>query len=138
LFDHIDHVGLAVEDMEAAIALYRDLFGMAVTHDETVSGQGTRAVFLSARSGPDLELLGSLGPETPVGKFLAKRGPGIHHICYAVPDLEAAIAVCKVHGLQMIDEVPRIGAKGKQLAFVHPKSVGGVLIELYEAHPLAG
>jgi methylmalonyl-CoA/ethylmalonyl-CoA epimerase len=74
-----------------------------------------------------------MGPETPVGKFLAKRGPGIHHICYAVPDLRAAIAACKQSGLEMIDEIPRIGAKGNQLAFIHPKATGGVLLELCES-----
>lgn len=133
MLDHIDHIGIAVEDVEGALALYRDLFGLTVTHDETVGDQGTRAIFLSAPAGPDLELLAALGPETPVGKFLAKRGPGMHHICYAVPDLLEAIARCQAAGLQMIDEVPRIGAKGKRLAFIHPKAVGGVLIELYEA-----
>ncbi len=132
MFDHIDHIGIAVDDMEAAIALYRDAFGLRVSHDESVEAQGTRAVFLSAPRGPDLELLGALGPETPVGKFLAKRGPGMHHICYAVPNLEEAIATCQAQGLQLIDETPRLGAKGKRLAFIHPKAVGGVLIELYE------
>jgi methylmalonyl-CoA/ethylmalonyl-CoA epimerase len=133
MFEHLDHVGLAVEDMEATVSLYRDLFGMTVTHDEIVPSQGTRAVFLSAASGADVELLGALGPETPVGKFLAKRGPGMHHLCYAVPDLRQAIAACQARGLEMIDVEPRVGAKGKRLAFIHPKSVGGVLIELYEA-----
>lgn len=133
MLDHIDHVGLAVDDMEAAIALYCDTLGLTLTHDEVVHSQGTRAVFLQASSGPDLELLGSLGADTPVGKFLAKRGPGMHHICYAVHNLEAAIAHCLAQGLRMIDETPRIGAKGKRLAFIHPKAVGGVLIELYQA-----
>ena len=133
MLDYIDHIGIAVDDMEAAISLYCQTLGLTITHDETVPDQGTRVVFLSARSGPDLELLAALGPETPVGKFLAKRGPGTHHICYAVPNLEAAIADCMAQGLHMIDEVPRIGAKQKRLAFIHPKAVGGVLIELYEA-----
>lgn len=133
MFDHIDHIGIAVDDMQSAISMYRESFALSVTHDEIVVEQGTHAVFLSAPSGPDLELLGSLGPETPIGKFLSKRGPGMHHICYAVPDLEAAIAKCLTDGLQMIDKVPRLGAKGKRLAFIHPKAVGGVLIELYES-----
>lgn len=135
MFDQLDHVGIAVDDVDAALALYCDLFGMALTHDETVPEQGTRALFLSAPSGPDLELLAALGPDTPVGKFLAKRGPGVHHLCFAVPDLLAALATCKARGLQLIDETPRMGAKGKRLAFIHPKSTGGVLIELYETHP---
>lgn len=134
MLDHLDHVGIAVTDMEEALALYQGL-GLTVTHEETVASQGTHAVFLSAPAGPDVELLGALGEETPVGKFLAKRGPGIHHLCYAVPDLEAAIASCQAQGLQMIDEVPRVGAKGHRLAFVHPKATGGVLLELYEMHP---
>ena len=132
MLDHIDHVGIAVEEMNSAIALYRDLFGLAVAHEERVEEQGTHVVFLTALSGPALELLAPLGAETPVGKFLAKRGPGIHHICYAVPDLAAAIAECRRQGLEMIDERPRKGAKGKELAFIHPKSTGGVLIELYQ------
>ena len=132
MLDHIDHIGIAVDDMAAAIARYEAL-GLRVAHDESVGEQGTRAVFLSAPSGPDIELLGALGAETPVGKFLAKRGPGMHHICYAVADLEGAMAECRAMGLQLIDEVPRVGAKGKRLAFIHPKAMGGTLIELYEA-----
>lgn len=133
MLDHIDHIGIAVADMEHAIHLYTTL-GLRVTHDETVTSQGTRAVFLSAPHGADIELLGSLGDDTPVGKFLAKRGPGMHHICYAVPDLVTAITFCQNQGYEMIDTVPRIGAKGKHLAFIHPKAMDGVLIELYEAH----
>lgn len=132
MLDHLDHIGIAVTDMEAALALYRGVLGLTVTHEETVAAQGTHVVFLSAPAGPDVELLGALGEGTPVGKFLTKRGPGIHHLCYAVPNLEAAIAACQAQGLQMIDEVPRIGAKGHRLAFVHPKATGGVLLELYE------
>lgn len=132
MLDHIDHIGIAVDDMAAAIARY-EAMGLRVTHDESVVAQGTRAVFLSAPAGPDLELLGALAVDTPVGKFLAKRGPGMHHICYAVANLEAAMDECRALGLHLIDEVPRIGAKGKRLAFIHPKAMGGTLIELYEA-----
>ena len=135
MFERIDHIGIAVDDLDTALNLYVNLFGLTVTHDETIEQQGTRAVFLSANEGPDLELLVPLGPDTPVGKFLAKRGTGMHHICYAVPDLEAAISKCQAAGLQMIDLLPRIGVKGKRLAFIHPKAVGGVLIELYEDKP---
>lgn len=133
MLDHIDHIGIAVADMDAAIAHYTTL-GLRLTHDEMVPSQGTRAVFLAARHGPDIELLGALGEDTPVGKFLAKRGAGMHHICYAVANLPEAIAFCIANGYEMIDTTPRIGAKGKQLAFIHPKALGGVLIELYEAH----
>jgi methylmalonyl-CoA/ethylmalonyl-CoA epimerase len=132
MLHHIDHVGIAVEDLDSVLAIYRDGLGMEVTHDETVEEQGTRVLFLAAREGPEMELLVALGPDTPVGKFLGKRGPGIHHICYAVPDLERAMRQCAAQGLQLIDESPRIGAKGKRLAFIHPKSAGGVLVELCE------
>lgn len=132
MLDHIDHIGIAVADMDHAIMLYTTL-GLSVTHDETVPSQGTRAVFLSASHGPDIELLGALGDDTPVGKFLAKRGPGMHHICYAVTNLTDAITFCLTNGYEMIDQTPRVGAKNKQLAFIHPKAMGGVLIELYES-----
>ncbi len=131
MLDHIDHIGIAVADMERAITLYTTL-GLSVTHDEIVPAQGTRAVFLAARYGPDIELLAALGDDTPVGKFLAKRGPGMHHICYAVDNLTHAIDFCIRNGYEMIDREPRIGAKGKSLAFIHPKAMDGVLIELYE------
>lgn len=133
MLDHIDHIGIAVADMERAIMLYTTL-GLSITHDETVPSQGTRAVFLSAPYGPDIELLGTLGDDTPVGKFLAKRGPGMHHICYAVSNLTEAITFCLANGYEMIDQAPRVGAKGKRLAFIHPKAMDGVLIELYEVH----
>ncbi len=133
MWEQLDHVGIAVDDLDAALALYRDVLGLRVAHDESVAEQGTRVIFLAAPAGPEIELLGALGAETPVGKFLAKRGPGVHHLCFAVPDLPAAIAACQAQGLEMIDEVPRIGAKGKRLAFIHPRSAGGVLLELYEA-----
>ena len=132
MLDHIDHIGIAVADIERAITLYTTL-GLSVTHDETVPSQGTRAVFLSAPHGPDIELLGALGDDTPVGKFLGKRGPGMHHMCYAVSNLTEAIAFCLANGYEMIDQTPRVGAKGKRLAFIHPKAMDGVLIELYEA-----
>lgn len=130
--ERLDHIGIAVADLPAALALYRDLLGLVVTHDERVEGQETRVLFLSAPSGADLELLVPLDDESPVGRFLTKRGPGMHHLCYVVPDLEAAIGTCLAGGLQMIDESPRTGAKGKRLAFVHPRAAGGVLIELCE------
>ena len=133
MFTHIDHIGIAVDDLDHVLNIYCGIFGLQVTYDESVPEQGTRAIFLSAPSGPDIELLVPLHEESPVGKFLAKRGPGMHHICYAVPNLTAAIEDCLAAGLQMIDTMPRIGAKCKRLAFVHPKAVGGTLIELYEA-----
>lgn len=131
MFRGIDHIGLAVADVEAALHIWRDILGLRVTHDESVPEQGTRVIFLNGGNA-EIELLVPLGPETPVGKFLAKRGPGMHHICFVVDNLEAAMAEVKAEGLELIDEEPRIGAKGKRLAFVHPKSAHGVLIELCE------
>lgn len=128
----VDHIGLAVEDMDEALRIWSETLGLAVTHDETVAEQGTRVVFLDGHNA-EIELLGALGPDTPVGKFIEKRGPGMHHICFAVDDLEAAMQAVAAQGLELIDETPRIGAKGKRLAFVHPKSAHGVLIELYDA-----
>jgi methylmalonyl-CoA/ethylmalonyl-CoA epimerase len=131
MLDHIDHIGIAVADMESAIHRY-SILGLRLTHDETIEAQGTRAVFMSAPGGADIELLAPLAEDTPIGKFLTKRGPGMHHICYAVVDLPAAIAFCHANGFEMIDTQPRVGAKGKRLAFIHPKAMDGVLIELYE------
>lgn len=132
MFTNVDHIGLAVEDVDEALRIWSEILGLAVTHDETVPEQGTRVIFLDGNNA-EIELLGALGPDTPVGKFLAKRGPGMHHICFAVEDLEAAMEALATRGLTLIDEEPRIGAKGRRLAFVHPKSAHGVLIELYEA-----
>lgn len=132
MLQNVDHVGFAVEDVDEALHVWSEILGLAVTHDETVPDQGTRVIFLEGHNA-EIELLGALGPNTPVGKFLAKRGPGMHHICFAVDDLEAAMAAVAAQGLELIDETPRIGAKGKRLAFIHPKSAHGVLIELYDA-----
>ncbi|MDQ7030365.1 MAG: methylmalonyl-CoA epimerase [Ardenticatenia bacterium] len=133
MLGELDHVGVAVADVEAALYVWTHILGLRVVHDEHVAEQGTRVIFLEGAN-MDIELLVPLGPETPVGKFLTKRGPGIHHLCFVVDDLEAALAEAKAKGLELVDEVPRIGAKGKRLAFIHPKSVHGVLIELCERH----
>ena len=123
----IAHVGIAVRDLETALAFYRDVLGIEPHPPEVVDG----ATILTLRFGDsEVELLSPLEPESPVGKFLTKRGPGIHHICYRVPDLDAAIQACRNAGYRLIDEVPRPGAGGSRVAFVHPKSTAGILLEL--------
>jgi len=127
----IHHVGVAVDDLEAAIELYAAAFGAELTHRATNDKDGLTAAFLRAGDA-EVELLQPLRGDTPVGKFLAKRGPGLHHIAVAVPDIEKAIADAQAQGLEMIDAEPRIGLHGTRIAFVHPKSVGGVLTEFVE------
>ena len=128
----IHHVGIAVDDLESAIELYGVAFGAQLAHRATNEKDGLSAAFLRAGDA-EVELLQPLREDTPVGKFLAKRGPGLHHIAVAVPDIEKAIADARARGLEMIDEEPRIGLHGTRIAFVHPKSVGGVLTEFVEA-----
>jgi methylmalonyl-CoA/ethylmalonyl-CoA epimerase len=131
VFDRIDHIGVAVEDLDAAIDLYRDRFGMAEQHREVVEEQGVEAVLLEIGEG-HVELLRPLGPETAVGKFLARSGPGLHHVAYQTSDIDSALEQAKAAGLQLIDEQPRIGIRGSRVAFLHPKATGGVLTELVE------
>jgi methylmalonyl-CoA/ethylmalonyl-CoA epimerase len=125
----IHHLAVAVEDLDAALATYERLFGAEVEHRATVENQGVRAA--SLRIGNDrLELLEPLGEDTPVGRFLAKRGPGMHHVAYEVGDLDAALAELAGAGAELIDERPREGLFGLEVAFVHPDSVHGVLSEV--------
>jgi methylmalonyl-CoA/ethylmalonyl-CoA epimerase len=131
MFDRIDHVGIAVEDLEAAITLYSDILGMPLVHQETVEEQGVEAALLDIGEG-HIELLKPLGPDTPVGKFVAKKGAGMHHVAYAVSDIDAALEQAAKAGLLMIDEVPRTGIRESRVAFVHPKSTGGILTEIVE------
>jgi methylmalonyl-CoA/ethylmalonyl-CoA epimerase len=134
----VDQVSVAVADLDDATRIYEGILGLKATHDETVEDQGVKTRFFPvARSGAVVEALLALGPDTPVGKFLAKRGPGVHHIAFRVDDLEAELARLKRQGVRLIDETPRKGAEGKRIAFIHPKETGGVLIELCEgpAHP---
>jgi len=123
----IAHVGIAVGNLEAALAFYRDVLGIEPHPPEEADG----ATILSLPFGEsDIELMAPTGPDTPVGRFLAKRGPGIHHICFRVPDLDAAIHACRDAGYRLIDEVPRAGAAGRRIAFLHPKATEGILLEL--------
>jgi methylmalonyl-CoA epimerase len=127
----IDHVGVAVEDIDAALALYRDSLGLQLVHRETVADQGVDAVLLDVGDG-HIELLAPLSPETAVGKFLSKRGPGLHHVAYRVADIESTLNTLASAGLRLIDERPRVGIRGSRVAFVHPASTGGVLTEIVE------
>jgi methylmalonyl-CoA/ethylmalonyl-CoA epimerase len=127
----IDHVGIAVEDLEATVALYRDALGMAVAHRETVAEQGVEAVLLDVGDG-HVELLAPLGPETAVGRFLQRRGPGLHHVAYRVESIEKALRTLRASGMCLIDEHPRAGIRGSRVAFLHPSSTGGVLTEIVE------
>jgi methylmalonyl-CoA epimerase len=131
MFARIDHIGVAVEDLDAAVSLYEQTYGMALVHRETVTEQGVEAVLLDVGEN-HVELLAPLGPDTPVGKFLAKRGPGIHHVAYQVTDIEAALAQLQKAGSRLIDETPRIGIRSSRVAFVHPESSGGVLTEIVQ------
>jgi methylmalonyl-CoA/ethylmalonyl-CoA epimerase len=131
LFGRIDHIGVAVEDIDAAIELYRDGFGMELAHRETVESQGVEAVLLDVGDG-HVELLAPLGPETPVGKYMAKNGAGLHHVAYAVDDIDAALEKIAAAGIQLIDSEPRVGIRDSRVAFLHPRSTGGVLTEIVE------
>ena len=131
MLGRIDHVGIAVEDMDGALALYRDALGMPLAHRETVEEQGVDAALLDVGDG-HVELLAPLGPETPVGKYLAKRGPGIHHVAYAVSDIDAELERLRGAGLRLIDETPRVGIRNSRVAFVHPAALGGVLTEIVQ------
>jgi methylmalonyl-CoA/ethylmalonyl-CoA epimerase len=131
LFGRIDHIGVAVEDIDAALELYRDSFGMELAHRETVESQGVEAVLLDVGEG-HVELLRPLGPDTPVGKFMAKNGEGLHHVAYAVEDIDAALEQIAAAGLQLIDSKPRVGIRDSRVAFLHPRSTGGVLTEIVE------
>jgi methylmalonyl-CoA/ethylmalonyl-CoA epimerase len=125
---NLHHLGIAVEDLDVAILVYSDLFGATLEHRERVEDQGVEAA--SLRVGESrIELLRPLGPDTPVGKFLAKRGPGMHHMAFEVEDLTAELNRLKAHDVLLIDEQPRRGLFGLQVAFVHPEATGGVLAE---------
>lgn len=125
----IAHVGIAVPDLEAAAAFYRDVLGLAPHPPEQADGADILSFSLGES---DVELLAPRDPDGPIARFLAKRGPGIHHICYRVADLEAALETCRTLGYRLVDETPRTGAGGCRIAFVHPKSTAGILIELTE------
>ena len=131
MFAQIDHVGVAVEDLDAAIALHERTYGLALAHREVVEEQGVEAVLLDVGES-HVELLRPLQPDTAVGRFLASRGPGLHHVAYRVDDIDAALDALRDRGLQLIDETPRAGIRDSRVAFVHPRSTGGVLTEIVQ------
>jgi methylmalonyl-CoA epimerase len=135
VFGRIDHVGIAVEDIEAGIALYEGSFGMELGLRETVAEQGVEAALLNVGDG-HVELLAPLGPDTPVGKFIAKRGAGMHHVAYAVDDVDSTLERLAATGIELIDAVARVGIGGSRVAFLEPRSTGRVLIEIVE--PVGG
>jgi len=128
----LDHIGVAVKDLDGAIGLYRDVLGLKLEGVDVLRERGVRVAFFSFGSGARIELLEPLDNESAVAKFLASRGEGIHHIAMRVENVEAALEILKEKGLTLIDERPRTGAEGKKVAFVHPKSTKGVLLELCE------
>ena len=131
MLDRIDHTGVAVDDLDAAIKLYEEVLGMPLVHRETVAEQGVEAVLLDVGDG-HVELLSPLGEDTPVGKFLARKGPGLHHVAYAVEDIEATLEQLSAAGIELIDAKPRVGIRGSLVAFLHPRSTGGVLTEIVQ------
>jgi methylmalonyl-CoA/ethylmalonyl-CoA epimerase len=135
VFTRIDHIGVAVQELESSLELYRESFQMRVAHREVVQEQGVEAVLLDVGEN-HVELLAPLGPDTPVGRFLAKKGPGLHHVAYQVSDIDATLGALKQAGLALIDEQPRIGIRGSRVAFMHPAATVGVLTEIVE--PAAG
>jgi methylmalonyl-CoA/ethylmalonyl-CoA epimerase len=131
MFTAVDHVGVAVEDLEAALLLYRDTLGMPLVHRETVTEQGVEAALLDVGES-HIELLSPLAPDTAVGKFLARKGPGLHHVAYRVDSVDDALAALSKAGMRLIDEQPRTGIRNSRVAFVHPSSTGGVLTEIVQ------
>lgn len=127
----IDHVGIAVNDLEDAVTLYGRTLGIEPTHRERVDEQGVDEVLFRVGSA-SIQLLGALSADSPVGTFLAKRGPGLHHVAYRVDDVSAALEGLRHEGVRLIDESPRAGSRGTLIAFVHPQDMGGVLIELVQ------
>jgi methylmalonyl-CoA/ethylmalonyl-CoA epimerase len=127
----IDHVGIAVHSIDEALTLYRDALGMPLVHRETVTEQGVDAALLDVGDA-HVELLQPLGEDTPVGKFLARKGPGLHHVAYRVADIDATLGELGKAGLRLIDEAPRTGIRNSRVAFLHPASTGGVLTEIVE------
>ena len=134
MFNRIDHIGVAVEQLEPALELYRDRFELRVAHREVVAAQGVEAVLLDVGE-THVELLAPLDPDTPVGRFLERQGPGLHHVAYQVKDIDATLAALGQAGLELIDQHPRAGIRGSRVAFMHPRATAGVLTEIVEPAP---
>jgi methylmalonyl-CoA/ethylmalonyl-CoA epimerase len=131
MFGRIDHIGVAVSDLDATISLYRDTFGMPLAHREVVESQGVEAVLLDVGDG-HVELLRPLGPDTVVGRFVERHGEGLHHVAYAVEDIDATLDGLRSAGIELIDRQARVGIRGSRVAFLHPNATGSVLTELVE------
>ncbi len=131
MFGRIDHVGVAVADLDEALDLYVNVYGLALAHRETVAEQGVDAALLDVGEN-HVELIAPLGDDTPVGRFLAKRGPGLHHVAYQTADIDSTLRMLKQSGVRMIDETPRTGIRRSRVAFLHPSASGGVLTEIVE------
>lgn len=131
MFSCIDHIGVAVEEIESALELYRDSFQLELVHREVVQEQGVEAALLNVGES-HVELLAPLEPDTPVGRFLATKGPGLHHVAYQVADIDATLQALRLAGLALIDEQPRAGIRGSRVAFMHPRATVGVLTEIVE------
>jgi methylmalonyl-CoA/ethylmalonyl-CoA epimerase len=127
----IDHVGIAVDDLDGSVERYRRMLGVEPAHRERVDDQGVEEVLFAVGTS-FVQLLGALGPETPVGRFLARRGPGIHHVAYRVDDVAAMLSQLRDQGTRLVDEAPRRGSRDTLIAFVHPKDTDGVLVELVQ------
>jgi methylmalonyl-CoA epimerase len=137
LLTELDHVGIAVEDLDGEVERYRRTFGLEPVHRETVASQGVEEVLFAVGTSY-LQLLRPLGDETPVGRHLARRGPGVHHVAYRVDHVTDALRRLRAEGVPLVDEEPRAGSRGTTIAFVHPKGMGGVLVELVEEGPGGG
>ncbi|MEA2315332.1 MAG: methylmalonyl-CoA/ethylmalonyl-CoA epimerase [Solirubrobacteraceae bacterium] len=137
MFSRIDHIGVAVEEIEPALALYRDRFELELAHREVVEEQGVEAVLLDVGDG-HVELLAPLSPDTPVGRFLARQGPGLHHVAYQVSDIDSTLEALRDAGLELIDQQARVGIRGSRVAFMHPRATAGVLTEIVEPAGEAG
>jgi methylmalonyl-CoA epimerase len=131
VLSRIDHIGVAVVELEPALELYRDALSLDLVHREVVADQGVEAVLLDVGEN-HVELLAPLSEDTPIGRFLARQGPGLHHVAYQVGDIEATLRALEAAGMQLIDEHPRTGIRGSRVAFVHPRSTGGVLTEIVQ------
>jgi len=129
--DRIHHIGVAVADLDASIRLYESALGAELVHRAASETEGLEAALLRIGDG-EIELMAALREDSPVGKFIARRGPGLHHVAYGVADIAAALLTASATGLELIDSEPRIGLHGRRIAFVHPKSMGGVLTEFVE------
>ena len=134
MFSRIDHVGVAVAELEPALELYRDRFELVAAHREVVAEQGVEAVLLDTGEN-HVELLAPLGPDPPVGRFLERNGPGLHHVAYQVTDIEHTLDELRDAGLELIDQQPRTGIRGSRVAFLHPRATAGVLTEIVEPAP---